>query len=154
MTLSTLTRGTSNDSARRSFESELNGMQYPRALTSPQGRGRDYRGNVFVAPMSRAPIRQALPPEAEVAEPEVARPGMLSRVFWSLRRGAPAPKKLRLAETVALGEKRFVAIIHAEGRKYLVGGGAAGVALLTRLDEPNQSSDTHSILLGLPEAAR
>jgi hypothetical protein len=35
-----------------------------------------------------------------------------------------------------LGEKRFVAIIHAHGRKYLVGGGASGVALLTSLDEP------------------
>ncbi len=48
-------------------------------------------------------------------------------------------KQLRVAETLALGEKRFVAILHADGHKFLIGGGASGVSLLTQLDETQES---------------
>jgi hypothetical protein len=40
---------------------------------------------------------------------------------------------LRVVETVPLGEKRFVAIVEAEGERFLIGGGASGVSLLTSL---------------------
>lgn len=43
-------------------------------------------------------------------------------------------KRLQVAETVSLGEKRFVAVIRVDGREFLVGGGATNVALLTQLD--------------------
>jgi flagellar biogenesis protein FliO len=43
-------------------------------------------------------------------------------------------RKLRISDTVSLGEKRFVAILHAEGRKFLIGGSSTGVSLLTALD--------------------
>lgn len=46
-----------------------------------------------------------------------------------------APRRLRLCETMALGEKRFVAVIEFEGQQFLVGGGAASVNLLARLGE-------------------
>lgn len=64
--------------------------------------------------------------------------GLLGRIFSWFRShvSATSAKELRLAETVQLGEKRFVAIIHVEGRKFLIGGGTAGVNLLTQLDEP------------------
>lgn len=64
--------------------------------------------------------------------------GLLGRIFsWFRSRvGAANSKELRLAETVQLGDKRFVAIIHVEGRKFLIGGGTSGVNLLTQLDEP------------------
>jgi Flagellar biosynthesis protein, FliO len=64
--------------------------------------------------------------------------GILSRMFsWFRDRvGVASSKELRLTETVQLGEKRFVAIIHVEGRKFLIGGGTGGVNLLTQLDEP------------------
>jgi hypothetical protein len=81
------------------------------------------------------------PPEPEEIKAEMSR-GLLGSLFSWLRGGAPARKQLRLVETVPLGEKRFVAIIHAQGRKYLVGGGASGVALLTSLDEPASQHDS------------
>lgn len=46
-----------------------------------------------------------------------------------------APRRLRLCETLALGEKRFVAVIEFESQRFLVGGGAASVNLLARLGE-------------------
>ena len=45
---------------------------------------------------------------------------------------APA-RRLRIAETISLGEKRFVAIVAVEGREFLIGGGSAGMSLLARL---------------------
>jgi hypothetical protein len=52
-----------------------------------------------------------------------------------------ATRRLRVAETVSLGEKRFVALVCVEGREFLVGGGASGVSLLAQLGAaPNQAS--------------
>ena len=90
--------------------------------------------------LALATTRRVLPPEPEEFKAEMPR-GLLGSLFSFLRGGAPARKQLRLVETVPLGEKRFVAIIHAQGRKYLVGGGSSGVALLTSLDEPVSQSD-------------
>lgn len=87
-----------------------------------------------------ATTRRVLPPEPDEIKQELPQ-GLLGSLFAWLRGGAPARKQLRLVETVPLGEKRFVAIIHAQGRKYLVGGGTSGVALLTSLDEPVLHSD-------------
>ncbi len=42
-------------------------------------------------------------------------------------------KRLRLCESLSLGEKRFVAVIEVDGEQILVGGGASGVATLARL---------------------
>jgi hypothetical protein len=42
-------------------------------------------------------------------------------------------KRLRLAETISLGEKRFVAIVSVEGREFLIGGGISGMSLLAQL---------------------
>ena len=91
------------------------------------------------APLARATTRRVLPPEPDEIKQQMPQ-GLLGSLFSWLRGGAPARKQLRLVETVPLGEKRFVAIIHAQGRKYLVGGGTSGVALLTSLDEPAPSS--------------
>jgi hypothetical protein len=93
-------------------------------------------------PLARATTRRVLPPEPDEFKPEMPPRGLLGSLFSWLRGGAPARKQLRLVETVPLGEKRFVAIIHAQGRKYLVGGGTSGVALLTSLDEPVSHSDS------------
>jgi hypothetical protein len=91
--------------------------------------------------LARATTRLVPPPEPEEFDAEMPRRGLLGSLFFWLRGGATARKQLRLVETVPLGEKRFVAIIHAQGRKYLVGGGTSGVALLTSLDEPVSQSD-------------
>lgn len=56
---------------------------------------------------------------------------------WSWLQKQPAfsgKKKLRVSETVSLGDKRFVAVVHIEGQKFLIGGGASGVSLLAELE--------------------
>ncbi len=77
--------------------------------------------------------------------------GLLSRALSWLRSAGPAPKQLRVADTVSLGEKRFVAILHAEGRKFLIGGGATSVSLLKQLDETPESTRSVDFLAGLSE---
>jgi hypothetical protein len=54
---------------------------------------------------------------------------------WLKERNALSSKKqLRVSETVSLGEKRFVAVVHVQGQKFLIGGGTAGVSILAELD--------------------
>jgi len=87
---------------------------------------------------SPAATRQLPRPEVMTKLQAMPHAGLVGRLFSWLRGhiGTAASKELRLAETVQLGDKRFVAIIHVEGRKFLIGGGAGGVNLLTQLDEP------------------
>lgn len=47
-------------------------------------------------------------------------------------------RRLRVAETTSLGEKRFVAIIEVDGVSFLIGGGSTNVALLAQL--PSESA--------------
>jgi hypothetical protein len=152
---------------------------FSRPLSRPLGRGRDYRCDVAFAPDFRAATRLVPPPKPEKPVPEEIKPempvdraatrlvpppepeeiyseksrGLLGSLFSWFRGVAPARKQLRLVETVPLGEKRFVAIIHAQGRKYLVGGGASGVALLTSLDEPASQRDSIAPLAAPVEVA-
>jgi len=81
-------------------------------------------------------LGRAAPPkekEKRVAEPR--QPGAFARFFKALFGVRPRPEKqLRVSETVPLGEKRFVAVLQCEGRKFLIGGGSSGVSLLTSLD--------------------
>lgn len=46
-----------------------------------------------------------------------------------------ATRQLRVTDTVSLGDKRFVAVVHVGGQKFLIGGGAQGVSLLTKLED-------------------
>lgn len=48
---------------------------------------------------------------------------------WSRRR----PRRLRLCESLPLGERRFVAVIEFEDARFLVGGTSASLVLLARL---------------------
>jgi hypothetical protein len=62
--------------------------------------------------------------------------GLLSRAWrWFRERQANRanPRRLQVAATASLGEKRFVAVIQVDGRQFLVGGGATNVALLAQL---------------------
>ena len=70
--------------------------------------------------------------------------GLLSRAWnWLRERQATRSnlKRLHVASTVSLGEKRFIAVIHVDDREFLVGGGAANVALLAQL-KGNESFGT------------
>jgi hypothetical protein len=66
--------------------------------------------------------------------------GFMKRAWsWINKKYVPA-KQLRVAETISLGEKRFVAVVQVDGRKFLIGGGASGVALLTQLGDTASSA--------------
>ena len=69
--------------------------------------------------------------------PALLRPTWWERLlglFASVRVGRK-PRRLRLCESLSLGEKRFVAVIQYEGQQFLVGGGAGSLNLLARLGE-------------------
>lgn len=61
---------------------------------------------------------------------------LLARVWAWLQkqRTLSTKKQLRVSDTVSLGEKRFIALVHVEGQKFLIGGGASGVSLLAELN--------------------
>jgi hypothetical protein len=69
---------------------------------------------------------------------------VLSRAWSWLHRKytVSTNKRLRVAETVALGEKRFVALVSVEGREFLIGGGAQNVSLLAHLGRAPQQQDS------------
>ena len=46
---------------------------------------------------------------------------------------ARTPRQLRLCETLALGERRFVAVVQFEQQRFLIGGTGTAVALLASL---------------------
>jgi hypothetical protein len=50
-------------------------------------------------------------------------------------------KRLRVCETVSLGEKRFVAVIEVDGEQFLVGGASSSVATLARLEPSQEFAD-------------
>jgi flagellar biogenesis protein FliO len=43
-------------------------------------------------------------------------------------------RRLRVAETVSLGEKRFVSIVQVDGAQFLIGGSATEIQLLANLN--------------------
>jgi len=52
-------------------------------------------------------------------------------------------RKMRLCETLSLGERRFLALVLVERQKFLVGGSGSSVALLARLpSEPESAQPT------------
>ncbi|HEY7098549.1 MAG TPA: flagellar biosynthetic protein FliO [Terriglobales bacterium] len=56
--------------------------------------------------------------------------------FWQ---GGRRTRQLRLCETLALGEKRFVAVVQFERQRFLIGGTSTGVALLSELPAAQQA---------------
>ena len=59
-----------------------------------------------------------------------------TRSLWQRvsRMGRPAPRSLRLRETLSLGEHRFVAVIEFGQRRLLIGGTPSSLVLLTSLE--------------------
>jgi Flagellar biosynthesis protein, FliO len=49
-----------------------------------------------------------------------------------------ATRRLRLAETLALGEKQFVSIVEVDGEQFLLGSSATSLVLLAKLDATAQ----------------
>ena len=62
-------------------------------------------------------------------------------VHKSLKRRRSA-RRLRLSETLSLGEKRFLAVVQFQQQEFLVGGTGNSIALLARLDAPGTTPDS------------
>jgi flagellar biogenesis protein FliO len=56
-------------------------------------------------------------------------------------RSQQGKKRLRVCESVSLGEKRFVAVIQVDGEQFLVGGSSSSVATLAHLERSREFSD-------------
>jgi len=62
---------------------------------------------------------------------------LFSRAWaWMQQRQAERSdtKRLKVAETVSLGEKRFVAVVQVDGRHFLLAGSPTNIVLLAHLD--------------------
>jgi hypothetical protein len=72
-------------------------------------------------------------------EGEAVRRSLIGVWRWLRRHGsgllaARAVRRLRLVETLSLGEKRFVSIVKVDGEQFLLGGSASSLTLLAKLD--------------------
>jgi Flagellar biosynthesis protein, FliO len=79
----------------------------------------------------------------------LATPGGLGAIrnvwerFASFLRTHSRPKKrLRVCESVSLGEKRFLAIVSVDSESFLLGGSTGNVAMLAKLTNPETFSST------------
>ncbi len=73
--------------------------------------------------------------------------GRISSVHKFLARQRPK-RRLRLAETLSLGEKRFLAIVQFQHQEFLVGGTGQSIALLAKL---NVCADRQGCVDGMRE---
>jgi hypothetical protein len=86
-------------------------------------------------------------PSAPIAEPvQLPKPVLsaLRRMWeWIQQKfsSQQARKRLRVCETVSLGEKRFLAVIQVDGQEFLVGGSSTSVSTLAHLDSKGDFSD-------------
>lgn len=98
----------------------------------------DYLGELGFTAIKKQKVQEA--PRQRTGTP-LAPGGLLKRALSWLNGNYSTPKRLRVLETVTLGDKRLVAVIQAEGRRFLVGGGPSGVSLLTALDHAQRPLD-------------
>jgi hypothetical protein len=94
--------------------------------------------------LKHAPAQQAILARQNDTAVQPAAEGPVVRAWSWLQHKykISATKRLRVAETVSLGEKRFVSIVSVEGREYLIGGGSTGVSLLAQLNPAAQATDS------------
>jgi flagellar biogenesis protein FliO len=99
--------------------------------------------------MTTSRSKRSHPAAAQVLSfPVVADPGSLSTIrastsflarawAWVLERHSTRAgnKRLRVAKTVSLGEKRFVAVVQVDGRHFLLAGSPTNIVLLAQLDD-------------------
>lgn len=53
-------------------------------------------------------------------------------------------RRLKVAETVSLGEKRFVSILQVDGEQFLVGGSPSNIVLLAKLESKPEAPGERS----------
>jgi flagellar biogenesis protein FliO len=79
--------------------------------------------------------------------------GLISRLrrwLQARRVERSGDRRLRVAETVSLGEKRFVAVVQVDGRHFLLAGGPTNIALLAQLDANEPFEDVLKKTMTVP----
>ncbi len=71
----------------------------------------------------------------------------------TVRLGQRSPKRLRLCESLPLGERRFVAVVEFDTERFLVGGTASSMVLLSRLAEDRAPDEERERAEKNPEPA-
>jgi flagellar biogenesis protein FliO len=88
-----------------------------------------------------------LPSHSLFCSPLTNRPRTRLRDLFACFSIRKASRRLRLCESLSLGEKRLIAVIQYESQKFLVGGGPQSVNLLAHLNEegdfPNGATESH-----------
>jgi hypothetical protein len=51
-----------------------------------------------------------------------------------------AARRLRVTDTISLGDKRFVSIVQVDGAQFLIGGATGSISLLAILDNKQQAT--------------
>lgn len=113
----------------------------PRAVGSPLTAGASITKKQEAKP--EEVVKPAEPIEDKKAPAQPLGNGLLTRGWAWLKKNNKfaVTKQMRVAETISLGEKRFVSVIHVDGQKFLIGGGASGVTLLTQLSTTQTTAD-------------
>ncbi len=81
-----------------------------------------------------------LGPKRRAAQAVFSQGGVLGAIrsrlgmLWRAR----APRHLRVAETVTLGERRILALVECGKQRFLIGGSSATVVLLARLNSDSE----------------
>jgi len=79
---------------------------------------------------------------------QVSSDPLARRLFalWAriLRLSRRAPKRLRLCESLPLGERRFVAVVEFEQNRFLLGGTPSSLVLLSRLEDAGDRKEKDS----------
>ena len=92
--------------------------------------------------------RDRIQPEPiEPARPSLRKlqPLVFACCQWLLRLGRRPARRLRLCESLPLGERRFVAVVEFEQSRFLVGGTTAALVLLARLENIPCEADTAAV---------
>jgi Flagellar biosynthesis protein, FliO len=94
-------------------------------------------------PEAAEPEQPIEAPAEPKRQPQPLGGGLISRAWSWLQKNNKfsVTKQLRVSETISLGEKRFVALVDIDGRKFLIGGGASGVSLLTQLGSNESAAE-------------
>ena len=71
---------------------------------------------------------------------------MRGAALWErvLRLGRRTPRRLRLCESLPLGERRFVAVVEFDRERFLLGGTTSSLVLLSRLEKADSRTENEA----------
>jgi Flagellar biosynthesis protein, FliO len=91
----------------------------------------------------RSNTQAAAPLPSVLPKPAIPQLNVLQKIWQGLLAviaGQAGKKRMRVCESVSLGDKRFVAIVRVDSHNFLLGGSSASVSLLAKLSEADKFS--------------